>query len=445
MSADDADAFIESVVEHELDGTALSVGELVVFVDYREDRARRGLSFAAALTSVVVKDVEFVLLRGNLLVGDVIVARVVASTAGSAALDECITLSSSGLPPSSMLATPTTLALVPLLVYERKTTMDLVSSLRATSSVPGVNHMDDQIHRLAAFRSRTRVRVRLLLEGFMSHALTKAPVGSMNVDGVHSFLAKLDFNHGIGTIQSADTSDSARQVLKDARFLQRYDVTPADWTYLGRDTRDTLVSVRKRDNADERVYYLSVLQAVTGMSPARAKALAAVYPNIPSLVFALEGALSTKQRRALITDIRVGRRSLGKAIADRVIRRYYQPTNNLDMSTTTIPASPTEAPQPTRAPDAPLRPMRAAKRKALELTIPLDLVEENEVDADDDDFGNKSDDTEDESSSSSEDEDEDSSSSSSSSSEDDDDDSTTSTSSSSSSDEEDDDEDDSDE
>jgi hypothetical protein len=324
MSAADADAYRDSVI-----GTRLPRGALVIFIDFHEDFARKGTSFLAAINSVALKDFNaYRVVRCNLHTGDVIIARVVDRNATASmcyeTLDTNVSIDGSVVP-SDLLADPVADAMLPVLVYERKTITDLVSSVQSKSSVPGVQHFADQKLRLRALCDLTGARPRLLLEGFMTHIITCEPVGNMTEDALHSLLSRLDLKYGISVWHSANAHDSARLVLKDARFLHTYAMAlPELWYRLPLGPNDVLrVSVRKADNHNAAFYFRSVLGAVPMMGEAAVAAIADVYPNIPALVAALAADdLTEKARVKLLSELRVGSRRLGDALAKRVISFY---------------------------------------------------------------------------------------------------------------------------
>ena len=399
MSADDAEDFIGSVVK--AFGGPFALHQVVVFVDFHEDNVRSGTSFVQALTSVDVPNFERNVVRCRLDAADYIIALVVERSdddqAASQLIDSSISMQHA-IKPSALLADAERTTFAAVYARERKTLNDLASSLRRSSSVPGEQHLSSQMARLLSFCEVTGARPGLLVEGYMAHALTGKPMGSMNEDSLHTYMTHIDLRDGISAWQSADVFDSARLVLKEARYIAKHHITPQAWLRLPRGTSEPHIAVKKADNYDARRYYQSILMAVPQMSAARAQAIAEVYPNVPTLVAALAAAPTPTAAVNLIANIRVKNRRLGDALAVRVVDRYG-PQGDDDSSSSSeeeeeqessdaeeIP-SPEPAAQLREPPPAPRRPPPRRAAQAARLATAEELnARDDDSSSDDEEF-----------------------------------------------------------
>jgi len=344
----DADAYVASVAAHH--GGELVVDDVVMFVDFRE----RELIAALRAVDVVPSGARIVV--GSLDTGDVIVARVVAHSPANAraasALDECVTVSG-GVQPSALLASHDDSQLEPIVAYERKTSLDLVQSKQRLSDVPAEEHIAKQLAELADFCAVTGAKPALLLEGYIAHSLTGAPVASMAEEHVHRLLVRIFFANGFPTWQSNSVADSARHLHTVALLTTRLNVRASSWVRLPRDATEPAIRVRKARNADVDRYYLSCLQAMPMMSEERARVVVASYPNIALLV---EAIAASDNPVAMLASLRVnaGRR-LGKALAKSIVARYRRPTMSTTTTTTTTTTTSSSAP-----PAKPVRRLRLA-------------------------------------------------------------------------------------
>jgi len=339
MSAADAEAFLESQALEQADTDARAAAynaqfardDIVVFVDYHEDRARNDTSFVAALRTAEVKRATAKIVQCRLHTGDVVICRVEAHGGDDdeemrASIDTNIRLDANR-PASSDLREPHSTQLAAILVYERKTVTDLVSSIRSASSVARENHLQSEITRQLEFCRQTGARPRLLLEGYLTYGVQRRPVGSMNEEGLHSLVQRLDLVDGVATVQTVDVRDSARTCLKDARFIGEKQVAARGWLRLGTgEARSQVISVRKADNYDVQSWYRGTVQAIPGMSSDKARLVVARYPNIRTLLAAFDACDDAAHRQQLIANLRVEsgqRRRIGPAVAARVVERFY--------------------------------------------------------------------------------------------------------------------------
>ena len=339
MSQADAEAYIASVEQTQQDveelgeynDNLLTTDDIIVFVDFHEDRARHGPSFVEALRTVEVRRPCWRVIQCHLHTGDVIICRVQArsdeSTAAAAAacVDETIRINSNQ-PVSTLLRSPST-ELVAVLIYERKTVTDLVASIRSTQSYARQNHLQSEISRQLEFARRTGARPRMLLEGYLTYGIERRPIGAMHEDGLHSIVQRLDLVDGVATVQTMDVYDSARTCLKDARFISEKNVQAGGWLRLGTgENRDQVISVRKLSNYDVTAWYRGTLQSIPGMSSERARLVVTRYPNVRTLLAAYDACEDAEHRRQMMADLRVEsghRRRLGPTLADRIEARFY--------------------------------------------------------------------------------------------------------------------------
>ena len=337
----------------------LHVGDMVVFVDYRENRenkvetldgALRCPSFIDSLAANDAVRVRKRLVVARLETADVIVARVVAADSAEARvagreLDETATLlrqptlppppsssSSSAAAaaaptavrrPSQLLAEPATTVLAPLFAAERKTVGDLAASMDGDDDVPRENHVMKEIIELADFCATVGARPLFLFEGYARHALTGEPVRVMPQLRMNAFVIRLFSIDGVPPFQSATADGSATVVWTLVKQCTDYDIGPSSFERVNRGSYMPRISCRKERNADVGYYYRSILQAMPRMSPALAAAVADAFPTIPTLVRALDAAPATKSRLLLLSELTVNGRRLGPKLAVSVVARFY--------------------------------------------------------------------------------------------------------------------------
>jgi len=334
MSVEDAEHYIESKVRTER--PLLKLNDVVIFVDFHEDNTKKSKSLIEALASVEIARKQGTMVRAHLHAGDVVIARIVRKEYGDDddegervardTFDRNTTVDSvqaSVLLEDGGAATK----IVVLYVYERKTIGDLASSVRSTKSVVSENHIESELGRLLALCQATGGQPRLLIEGYMSHALTAKPVGAMSEDGIHSFLCRVAREDGILVWQSANTEDSARLLWKDARYCGEHTLLPCGWVRIGtgENRANARLEVRKADNYTPEKWYRGALQSILQMSKPRADAIVQRYTTMPSLVRAFARCPSDRARVKLVGDIKVNKRRLGDVLARRIVDRFYSP------------------------------------------------------------------------------------------------------------------------
>ncbi len=300
-----------------------ALNDVVICIDYRENRGR--LSLLDAMRNVTVRDADqHSVLCTHMRVADAIILRVVSTkgvvdltsssssayaSADATAIDENVTIDGAGV--SSLLADRCATQFVAITVYERKgADSDFVSSCRPKSNVPVEQHLDSQVKRLCAFTRRTGARPYLLLEGYLPHAEQATPLagGRMQESEAHSILQKITFEFGITVWNSANTTDSARTLHKDARMTRERRLVPSGWVRLGTGDDDTIaLQVKKSANRDARTWYLAILQAIDRVSAERAKVVAARYPTLVELMAAYDQCASLAERRALLAPLETSR------------------------------------------------------------------------------------------------------------------------------------------
>ena len=254
-------------------------------------------------------------------------------------MDEAVRIS--GIGASTALVPGGTACLVPIFAYERKTVSDFVSSVipgrGAPGSVPTTQRWLDQKARLSAFCNASGCLPAMIIEGYMKHAMTGQPLGIMQERHAHAVLHSANRRDGLPFWNSANIHDSARLLVRDAKMVQEDRLLPSGWMRLGTiaglvqraaDGASSLV-IRKSDQATPESWWRAALCLIPGMSANMANAIAADWPSLHHLQRAWAACVSTRQRVAVVADIRYtadkgkGRR-IGPVVSERMIERMFK-------------------------------------------------------------------------------------------------------------------------
>jgi ERCC4-type nuclease len=181
-------------------------------------------------------------------------------------------------------------------LIERKSVADFEASIMD-------NRYREQRSRLMSYATEQKAHVAYIIEGELDrlgpHRLTK--------QALMKHITRLALRYHIAVFQTASIKETAElcQLLKDqwtsdpTTFEQ-----PATMTYV-----ETRGKTREENSDDPAVFMATVLQACRGVSSAGAKAIAAVYPSLESLMKATQEELAA---------IQVGKQKFGQVKATRL-------------------------------------------------------------------------------------------------------------------------------
>ena len=358
MSLEDAEKFVQDLHKNH---PKVSENDVVIFVDYREDNRIRAakkegvpeLTLLQALESVHVARRVGLVVRCVLKAGDVIIARIVEDSqppainsvssndadddvpmlsiedAGKAAnrraIMENINIDGSNAY-DALFRSEDRLEFAVVMAYERKTLDDLISSSKARNNAPREQHLDEQIGRLLVFCQATGAQPRLLLEKYAENELSGGKTGVQVLDHAHSGLTHLALEDGVAPWHSDGTVGSARLLLKDARQIHAERYEPRGWVRMGTgaDRAATVkMAISKSDNYDVVKWFRGCLEAIPRMSQERALIIMDQYPTMLSLIRAFEACADTKERLALISELKHNNRRLGNSTAQAVLDRFF--------------------------------------------------------------------------------------------------------------------------
>ena len=181
-------------------------------------------------------------------------------------------------------------------LIERKSVADFEASIMD-------NRYREQRSRLMSYATEQKAHVAYIIEGELDrlgpHRLTK--------QALMKHITRLALRYHIAVFQTACVKETAElcQLLSDqwtadpTTFEQ-----PATMTYV-----ETRGKTREENSDDPAVFLATVLQACRGISSAGAKAIAAVYPSLDSLMKATTDTLAA---------IQVGKQKFGQVKAARL-------------------------------------------------------------------------------------------------------------------------------
>ena len=181
-------------------------------------------------------------------------------------------------------------------LIERKSVADFEASIMD-------NRYREQRSRLMSYATEQKAHVAYIIEGELDrlgpHRLTK--------QALMKHITRLALRYHIAVFQTASIKETAElcQLLKDqwtadpTTFEQ-----PATMTYV-----ETRGKTREENYDNPAVFMATVLQACRGVSSAGAKAIAAVYPSLETLMKATQEELAA---------IQVGKQKFGQVKATRL-------------------------------------------------------------------------------------------------------------------------------
>ena len=180
-------------------------------------------------------------------------------------------------------------------LIERKSVADFEASIMD-------NRYREQRSRLMSYATEKKAHVAYIIEGELDRLGAR-----LTKQALMKHITRLALRYHIAVFQTASIRETAElcQLLKDqwtadpTTFEQ-----PATMTYV-----ETRGKTREENSDDPAVFMATVLQACRGVSSAGAKAIAAVYPNLESLMKATTETLAA---------IQVGKQKFGQVKASRL-------------------------------------------------------------------------------------------------------------------------------
>ncbi len=304
---------------------------IAVFVDVKEDRqskGSKGFYDSVKFHGDVVYQRE-VFLTSTMAVGDVLLAKAVPLDADNQVkLDAMQYLQYQGKPINDMLVEQG-LMWDPLMLIERKTANDLATSITSKPNAPGVVHWPDQKQRIRNFCAATGCRPALLVEGYFKHVVDASPIGKFREDSFHSAVLNTVVNDGFVVLYTTNIPDSARTVLKTARYASEKEWTVDGWVRMGSGEKQALdaVGISKADLWTPETWYRYAIWAVPGMGKNSSNDVCTAYPTMTALLNGYRNAATPAAARKMLAGIeltqakltKTGKRpKLGKVLSERV-------------------------------------------------------------------------------------------------------------------------------
>jgi ERCC4-type nuclease len=186
-------------------------------------------------------------------------------------------------------------------LLERKTYSDLAASLKD-------KRYREQLNR---FRSSNVPMKGYIIEG----CFPVGAIGGIPVSTIDSMLLGLIFRDSLIVLHSRNTAHTAELILKLHGKLTEY----REDAESEKDVKDSLVGLSnvKKDNMTPEICYLSQLAQLPQISTVSAKAIASIFPNMPSLITFIQ---TNNNALVEISNIKVTDRRLGKSIAAGMIK-----------------------------------------------------------------------------------------------------------------------------
>ena len=180
-----------------------------------------------------------------------------------------------------------------LLICERKTYADLSSSIA-----------DGRYAQQRAAMKETGAQVLYIIEG------PNKPRTDLDARRVLGAMENLAVIHKIPVLPTTSTAETALALQHIRKKLQETAERTGD---------EVVVSkiVRRKDKIMANVLSHQ-LQVITGVSPDIAQAVVTVYPTMRNLILAYEALTTEDERKAMLQDVKVGKRRLGPAVSQRV-------------------------------------------------------------------------------------------------------------------------------
>ena len=180
-------------------------------------------------------------------------------------------------------------------LIERKSVADFEASIMD-------NRYREQRSRLMSYATEKKAHVAYIIEGELDRLGAR-----LTKQALMKHITRLALRYHIAVFQTASIKETAElcQILQDqwtadpTTFEQ-----PATMTYV-----ETRGKTREENSDDPEVFLSTVLQACRGVSSAGAKAIAAVYPSLESLMRATADTLAI---------IQVGKQKFGQVKATRL-------------------------------------------------------------------------------------------------------------------------------
>jgi ERCC4-type nuclease len=207
------------------------------------------------------------------------------------------------------------------LLIERKAWEDLASSLADG------RWAEQKARLMAAAASGPKLAAAFLVVGPLPSWHARWPLGSPAAGPAgHVECAVLGAaaGDGIPVLRALDCEAAAETVAALARKLSENGLDGAARAQRATAAGYAGFSTKKSANVDAGVTWQAMLSAVRGVSAAKAKALAGLYPNAARLAAAVEGAGSRKAATKMLaaSALGEGQRALGPAVAGRLVEIF---------------------------------------------------------------------------------------------------------------------------
>jgi len=205
----------------------------------------------------------------------------------------------------------------PALILERKTFADFEASIMD-------KRYREQRGRLLAFSAETGARIGYILEGSSSSAgpqtigeslfvkTTVPPKPRISHAAIMKMVSRLMYRHGIPvfrTLSVADTADLVQNLHQ--QWIDDNEVFNTDTTV--QRATDGIQVVKKNNAEDPKIFGISMLCLVTGVSPKIAEAWLTVCGSAGEVI---------KAPMKILADIKVGSRRVGDVVATRAVSMW---------------------------------------------------------------------------------------------------------------------------
>lgn len=218
-----------------------------------------------------------------------------------------------------------------VIIIERKEIKDFAASI-----IDGRYH--EQHSRLMKIKgANPKTRIAYIVENYQ--ALTdddlKKPIGSTRItyETVLSSMTKLMFRDNISVIRSNGIDDTIKWLYKIWSNIVKQQFNPKTEEQTQHEIVNARLTSYKKSNTIED-WWLASLSQIYGMSPAKAKSVASVYPDVYSLIKAYDSCTSQADREGLISKIESNNRAIGWNVSLKVYQSIYGTHKPINTATT---------------------------------------------------------------------------------------------------------------
>lgn len=206
----------------------------------------------------------------------------------------------------------------PLLLIERKTINDFASSFRS-------NHYHSQKSRMMTYREQTHCPCALIVEEFYPTKKKQNRVGTIPIATLEQCFTSIRVRDKFLVEHVDNVTDHARFIIRTLKTMEKYKLYKNNWANeqsiqdnLHKDFQSSL-KVRKKENLTPELCYKIQLSSIPGVSLNMAEKLTQVYPNLMTLMTALqEGGEKT------LIEVSLGKMKFGKVKSKRVYEYLLQ-------------------------------------------------------------------------------------------------------------------------